>query len=221
MKTCNKCKIVKEYSEFNKRKALKDGHRSRCRVCSAEDHQLRKVNQAKKPSTEKSRAAKRAKYHARKAKGIKRTELQKEKERIYHQNNKEAIAKNKQIWKQENREAHLQYRREYEQKRRENDSLYRIKCGIRNRIGSFIRQVDSSANTQDILGLSFNEVYHYLISTAFKNYGSYIDLPGIYHIDHVIPISSAKSKEEVLALNHYSNLQLLYIEDNLKKSDSV
>lgn len=40
------------------------------------------------------------------------------------------------------------------------------------------------------------------------------------HIDHVIPISWANTEKQVLALNHYSNLQLLSVEDNLLKKDS-
>jgi hypothetical protein len=34
-----------------------------------------------------------------------------------------------------------------------------------------------------------------------------------------MPISSAKTEEDVLRLNHYTNFQPLYWEDNLKKSD--
>ena len=43
----------------------------------------------------------------------------------------------------------------------------------------------------------------------------------LLHIDHIIPISSAKTKEDVIKLNHYSNLQYLFAEDNLEKGDSL
>lgn len=43
----------------------------------------------------------------------------------------------------------------------------------------------------------------------------------IWHIDHIIPCSSAKSKEELVKLQHYTNLQYLTKEDNLKKSNSL
>ena len=43
----------------------------------------------------------------------------------------------------------------------------------------------------------------------------------ILHIDHIVPLSVAKTEAEVIKLNHYSNLQYLYASDNLEKSDSL
>ena len=40
-----------------------------------------------------------------------------------------------------------------------------------------------------------------------------------WHIDHIIPLSSAKTEDEVYKLCHYTNLQPLWAEDNLKKSN--
>jgi hypothetical protein len=47
------------------------------------------------------------------------------------------------------------------------------------------------------------------------------DNHGEWHIDHIIPISSGKTEDEVLKLCHYTNLQPLWKEDNLKKSDKI
>lgn len=40
-------------------------------------------------------------------------------------------------------------------------------------------------------------------------------------IDHIIPLSIAKNEEEVIKLCHYTNLQLLRAEDNIKKGNKI
>ena len=43
------------------------------------------------------------------------------------------------------------------------------------------------------------------------------DNHGEWHIDHILPLASAKDDEEVFKLCHYTNLQPLWAEDNLIK----
>ena len=42
-----------------------------------------------------------------------------------------------------------------------------------------------------------------------------------WHIDHIIPLDSAKTSEDVEKLMHYTNLQPLWAEYNLKKSNKI
>jgi len=49
---------------------------------------------------------------------------------------------------------------------------------------------------------------------SWENYGD-------WHIDHIIPISSAKNNDEVYKLNHYTNFQPLWALDNMKKSNKI
>jgi hypothetical protein len=42
-----------------------------------------------------------------------------------------------------------------------------------------------------------------------------------WHIDHIIPLSSANSEEELYKLCHYTNLQPLWAEENIKKSNKI
>ena len=44
---------------------------------------------------------------------------------------------------------------------------------------------------------------------------------GEWHIDHKIPLSSAKTEEELYKLCHYANLQPLWAEENLKKGNKI
>jgi hypothetical protein len=39
----------------------------------------------------------------------------------------------------------------------------------------------------------------------------------LWHIDHIVPLSSAKTVEELEKLCHYTNLQPLWASDNMSK----
>jgi uncharacterized membrane protein len=51
---------------------------------------------------------------------------------------------------------------------------------------------------------------------TWENWGLYT-----WHIDHIIPLSSAKTEEEVYLLWHYRNLRPLSAQENLKKSNKI
>lgn len=70
-----------------------------------------------------------------------------------------------------------------------------------------------------ILGEEWNVVKAYLES-KFKE-GMTWENHGEWHIDHIIPISSGRTEDEVIKLCHYSNLQPLWAEENLLKGDKV
>ena len=42
-----------------------------------------------------------------------------------------------------------------------------------------------------------------------------------WHLDHIIPLCTAKTIEEVYSLNHYTNLQPLWAIDNMKKGKKI
>mgnify|MGYP001564590719 CR=1 FL=1 len=44
---------------------------------------------------------------------------------------------------------------------------------------------------------------------------------GKWHIDHIIPFGTAKSEKEMIKLCHYTNLQPLWAEENLKKAKEL
>lgn len=70
-----------------------------------------------------------------------------------------------------------------------------------------------------ILGEEWNVVKNHFES-LFED-GMNWDNHGMWHIDHIIPISSAKSEQEVIKLCHYKNLQPLWAKDNRLKSNKV
>ena len=104
-----------------------------------------------------------------------------------------------------------------------NDELFRLKMCVRSEIRSgFTRKgFTKSETTEKLVGCTLEEFIGHLKATYFQNYGVEYDGTQKVHIDHIIPIATAKTEEDVKKLCHWSNLQLLNAEDNLAKSDSL
>ena len=73
--------------------------------------------------------------------------------------------------------------------------------------------------TEEILGCDFVFIKNYLESKFID--GMSWDNYGKWHVDHIIPLSSAKTEEDVYKLCHYTNLQPLWCEENLKKGTKI
>jgi hypothetical protein len=102
------------------------------------------------------------------------------------------------------------------------DELFSTKVRIRNLVRNTFRKsgyTKPSEGTEKILGCSFNELKFHLESKFVD--GMNWENRGKWHIDHIIPLSSANTKEELIGLSHYSNLQPLWAEDNMKKGDKI
>lgn len=132
-----------------------------------------------------------------------------QKHREYYELNPDKMEKQKLYWKEYGK-GRNEYHRNYQSNRRKSDPLYKLKSTISHRIRSSIKSkgYKKSNKTQDILGCSFIEFKEHIQSQFteemnWDNHGTYWD------IDHIIPISVAKNEEEVLRLNHYTNLQPL------------
>lgn len=114
-----------------------------------------------------------------------------------------------------------QYKKKKE--RLKNDPFFKFKhdisCLIRISFGT--GKWSKNTKTQQILGCSYEELFAHLKQTFFANYDREINENDKLHIDHIIPVSSTKTEEEFLKLNHFSNLQYLLATDNLKKSNKL
>ena len=56
---------------------------------------------------------------------------------------------------------------------------------------------------------------------SWENHGSYDRNFKTWHIDHIIPLSSAKTEKDLIELFHYTNLQPLWAEHNMSKHDNI
>ena len=105
--------------------------------------------------------------------------------------------------------------------RRLTDEVYRIKQNIRARTYRCVRSVNKNPKkyrTFDWIGCEPDELLvHLLLSLEKEERVNYLSAPTDYHVDHIIPLAIADTEEKVKELTHYSNLQLLLAEENLKK----
>jgi hypothetical protein len=132
----------------------------------------------------------------------------------YDKNNKDAINKK---------------RREHYRKKIKTDALFKLKNKIRLSIIKAFKQnsLSKTSKTLSIIGCSFEELKK-RIESKFEpwmnwgNHGLYNGTEGYgWDLDHIIPLSSAKTEEDIIRLNHYTNLQPLcsYINRVIKKNE--
>ena len=136
----------------------------------------------------------------------------KEKLKEYYNNSKE----NRKEYYEINKDRIRIRRNEYFRKRKKDDKLFKLSCNVRTLVSLAInRKYVKYSKTTEIIGCSFDELKNIIESNfqdwmTWENYGLYNgELNYGWDIDHIIPLSSAKSEEDIISLNHYTNLQPL------------
>ena len=139
----------------------------------------------------------------------------------YSEKNKEKIANYKRQHYLENKEKIKKYRNEWRSNKVKIDSLFKLTNNTRTLIKQSFRRNGYSKNskTYQILGCTFEEFKQHL-EKQFTDGMSWNNI-GQWHMDHIYPVSLAKDEDELIKLNHYTNFQPLWAEDNLKKSNKL
>lgn len=204
MKKCTKCSEEKQIDQFYTDKRATDGHQSSCKKCH---YDLRKPRDHKKEwEREKAIRDKDKKAQSMRIWRQNNKDHRREYARTYDTSHRELVNKNK-------------YRRHKE--RLEEDSLYKFREITRQRTRKELtsRNIDKTQKTDKYLGCTYKEGRDHL--TSLFQPGMTWDNHGEWHIDYIIPLGSAKTKEELEPLFHYTNLQPLWAEDNLKKGAKI
>ena len=220
-KVCSKCKEEKEVFEFSKNTSTRDGYQSYCKKCIKE---LRRNNRDKRNQYLKKWRASNPEKSKESGKKIREKNPEKisNYQKKYKEENKERLVKSNKNYREKNLEKILKHNMEYNKKKRHSDPFFNLTCNIRSRITNFLRLKNISKNnkTFEIIGCTQEFLKEY-IEKQFTE-GMSWDLMGKHiHLDHIIPLSSAKTEEEVYKLCYYTNLQPLWAEDNIKKSNKI
>jgi hypothetical protein len=188
--------MEKDLDQFWERKGAKDGLNRRCKICITESK--RNWESENKDKVVASR-----------------------------EKRKESIREGRRRWHEANPEYSKNYKRKYSRAKRlmermKNDEVLKCKIKISKSIGSCIKEYVNNnisykkdSNTINILGCNYEKFKSYIESKFepwmnWENYGKYNGQFNYgWDFDHIIPVGSAKTVEEVYKLNHYTNFQPL------------
>jgi len=150
----------------------------------------------------------------------------KEYNKIHYLENKDVYIERSKKWHIENKEQHnTNNRRNY------NNDKESYKARAKNRHYRLMKDDDVyklSQNIRTLIRNSFNYNNHRKNTKTSSILGCTADyfkewLGGVpnlnMHMDHIIPSSWAETKEEVIALNHYSNFRLVDSKSNISKGN--
>lgn len=135
----------------------------------------------------------------------------------YYNKNREVLLADKKHYNRVNKSAIRERRKYRELVRRKEDPIFVVTNRIRTRIKRAFREAGYKKNsaTENMIGCSWAQLKQHIENQFLEgmNWGN----RNLWHIDHIIPLASAKSIDELVRLNHYKNLRPLWAFDNLSK----
>lgn len=206
-KVCTKCNINQYIENFRMKKDCKSGKYYRNSYCKKCEKIVKKNHYEKHKEQIKIKNKKWYEKNKEKIKNIYRKKY-----------NSEYYAQ----W----REKHPEKVKEYiknDLKRIKQDPLKMIKRQSRDAIRNGFRRKGFSKNTktEKLLKCNYDTFINHLLQTFEDNYGYKWDFKEPVHIDHIVPLETATTEEDIIKLSYYKNLQLLKAKDNLQKGSKL
>jgi hypothetical protein len=238
-KTCTKCGVEKSLNDYYKNNTSKSGYNSVCKTCYKKraSERSKKIYQ-NKIILDKIIIKDKVCRICNSNKHISSFSKKKENKDGFRHECKICRKLYEDKWKKENplnvkknakkyrdkedkKQLDREYKKIYMLNKSNNNILFKLKCRISCRIREVIRRKGFTKRniTSQIIGCDW-ETFKIYIENKFidkMNWENY----GEWHLDHIIPLSSAKTEEDVYRLNHYTNFQPLWWYDNLRKSDKI
>jgi hypothetical protein len=165
---------------------------------------------------------------------IKNKKIKKKYDKIYKDINKEKIlAMEKERYKKNRTQIisrmknyaknNKKNRNKYLTERKKIDPLFKLVTTVRSRLGIFLKKKNLTKKHKfvEYIGCTPEKLKKH-IENQFKDDMTWSNhsLHG-WHIDHIIPLDSAKNEKEVYNLCHYKNLQPLWSWDNFSKNNKL
>lgn len=209
---CCSCKEEKPKTQFNKNKNTVTGLTYECKIC-----QSNRSNNYYLENKEEQLSKQKERYLS-----VRDEKLLYQKE--YQKNNKEKIKKYLTEYNLKNKDRKNERSRVYNAKRKSEDPVYKFKINVRSMVYCSFKRFTNrkyikSKKTEEILGCDMDFFVKH-ISNLFTE-GMTIGNHGEWHLDHITPLASANTEEEIIKLNHYTNIQPLWAADNMSKGKKI
>lgn len=234
-KICSRCLVEKNVCEFHKHKGTNDGYYTICKVCRKpisekffkENKELISIRISKKyyenheenliKNRERIKNEREKRLESSKTYYVANKDKIKEYQKKHYELNKENYIKKAKVWRDNNKEKSNESINKRNKIRKKEDILFKLKTKLKTDIYISLKRKKKSKTLEQIIGLNLTDYKKY-IENQFEGWMSW-DNWGLYtwHIDHIIPLSSAKNEEEVYLLWNYTNLRPLSANENLKK----
>lgn len=99
--------------------------------------------------------------------------------------------------------------------------VYRMKVRVKSRLAKALKARGWSKTdaTKNMLGCGYQEFVEHIE----KNFSSGMTWENRdkWHLDHIIPLATAKTKEDIVRLTHHSNLRPMWARDNMAKGAKI
>lgn len=231
MKKCSTCKTEKQLSDFGKDRSRADSLRTYCKQCA----KLHRAKSGDKAAT--WRAARReqtreynSNYYAEnkelllaKCKAYRHANADKVSagRKKHYLENRERVLSAARNYAQENPEKIREYKRNWTAIAKQSRPEFALAVRYRKRVRMAVKKsgIKLGGRTHLLLGCDWAHLKQHLESMFYD--GMSWDNLDEWHIDHVIPLCSARTSEEIARLCHYTNLQPLWAIDNLIKGRSM
>lgn len=133
----------------------------------------------------------------------------------------ERIRQKNKEWQRVNVQRATRRANDRRKERRQADPLFALITRFRVNFHQSLKKRDMIKRSKcaEVLGCTWKEFTDHIESRFLP--GMSWDNRSEWHIDHIVPLALAKTEQDVIDLNHYSNLRPLWATDNLIKSDSL
>jgi hypothetical protein len=216
-KTCRGCGETKLLSEYYKQKAGKYGRCAKCKECvkAYNQSEARKAALKKYEQSEKRKAKKKAYRESEVGKAADKKYNQSEKKKAYEQS-EAGKAKRKEY---DQSEAGKAKRKANHKNRYDNDPIFKLHHLLRSGFGIWIKGNTKTCKTEQYVCCTYKELLDHLESQFDE--GMSWENQGEWHIDHFKAQSrfDPTIEEEAYMCWHYTNLQPMWAEINIKYSN--